>query len=59
MSSHALYRYNIDGEFPVAVKGDGVYLVDGTGRRYLDASCGAAVSCLGHSNARVRDAIKR
>lgn len=23
MSSHALYRYNIDGEFPVAVKGDG------------------------------------
>ena len=59
MSSDALYRYNLDGEFPLAVGGDGVYLVDANGRRYLDASSGAAVSCLGHSNARVREAIKR
>lgn len=59
MASHALYRYNLSGEFPVAVKGDGVYLVDAEGRRYLDGSCGAAVSCLGHSNDRVRSAIKR
>src|SRR5207253_9106645 len=28
------------------------------GRRYIDGSSGAAVSCLGHSNARVREAIK-
>lgn len=59
MSSHALYRYNLTGEFPVAARGEGVYLVDDRGRRYLDASCGAAVSCLGHSNERVREAIKR
>lgn len=57
--SHALHRYNLAGEFPVAVQGDGVYLIDAQGRRYLDASGGAAVSCLGHSNGRVRDAIKR
>ncbi|HYH41243.1 MAG TPA: aspartate aminotransferase family protein [Burkholderiales bacterium] len=55
--THALHRHSLDAEFPVAVKGDGVYLVDANGKRYLDGSGGAAVSCLGHSNARVREAI--
>jgi len=44
---------------PVAVKGDGIEIIDSTGKRYIDASGGAAVSCLGHSNQRVIDAIKR
>ena len=44
---------------PVAVAGDGIEIIDSTGRRYIDASGGAAVSCLGHSNARVSDAISR
>jgi adenosylmethionine-8-amino-7-oxononanoate aminotransferase len=35
---------------PVAVGGEGVYLIDGAGKRYLDASGGAAVSCLGHGH---------
>jgi adenosylmethionine-8-amino-7-oxononanoate aminotransferase len=56
--THALYRHSLDREFPVAVKGDGVWLIDAQGQRYLDASGGAAVSCLGHSNARVREASK-
>ncbi|MEQ8814590.1 MAG: aspartate aminotransferase family protein [Thalassobaculum sp.] len=43
---------------PVATRGDGVYIVDKSGKRYLDASGGAAVSCLGHSDARVIGAIK-
>ncbi|TMV15653.1 aspartate aminotransferase family protein [Arenibacterium halophilum] len=43
---------------PVAVAGDGVYLIDSTGKRYLDGSGGAAVSCLGHSDQTVTDAIK-
>ena len=33
---------------PVAVGGEGVWLIDAAGKRYLDASGGAAVSCLGH-----------
>jgi adenosylmethionine-8-amino-7-oxononanoate aminotransferase len=33
-------------------------LIDTSGKRYFDGSGGAAVSCLGHSNARVRQAIK-
>jgi len=37
-------------ELPLAVAGDGPYLIDSAGKRYLDASGGAAVSCLGHSH---------
>jgi len=43
---------------PVAVSGEGPYVIDADGKRYLDASGGAAVSSLGHSNERVKNAIK-
>ena len=43
---------------PTAVAGDGPYIIDQDGKRYLDASGGAAVSCLGHSNTAVVQAIK-
>lgn len=42
-----------------AVAGDGPYVIDAEGRRYLDASGGAAVSCLGHSCTAVIAAMKR
>jgi adenosylmethionine-8-amino-7-oxononanoate aminotransferase len=45
--------------FPVAVRGEGLFLYDASGKRYLDASGGAAVSCLGHGHPTVREAIKR
>jgi adenosylmethionine-8-amino-7-oxononanoate aminotransferase len=45
--------------FPVAVRGEGLFLYDASGKRYLDASGGAAVSCLGHGHPAVREAIKR
>jgi adenosylmethionine-8-amino-7-oxononanoate aminotransferase len=35
---------------PVAVAGRGITIVDASGREYLDASGGAAVSCLGHGH---------
>ena len=43
---------------PRAVAGDGAFLIDDQGRRYLDASGGAAVSCLGHSHPAVIAAIR-
>ena len=43
---------------PIAVKGQGVYLIDKQGKQYLDASGGAAVSCLGHGDTEIIDAIK-
>jgi len=45
--------------YRVAVRGEGAYLIDRDGKRYLDASGGAAVSCLGHSDAAVIQAIRR
>jgi adenosylmethionine-8-amino-7-oxononanoate aminotransferase len=44
---------------PIAVGGDGVWLIAEGGRRVLDASGGAAVSCLGHQHPRVLAAISR
>ena len=45
--------------YPVAVRGEGAYIFDRDGKRYLDASGGAAVSCLGHSDRAVTEAIRR
>jgi hypothetical protein len=42
---------------PTAVRGEGCYIYDETGRAYLDGSGGAAVSCLGHSDEGVRRAV--
>jgi adenosylmethionine-8-amino-7-oxononanoate aminotransferase len=44
---------------PVAVSGSGLEIVDAEGRRYLDASGGAAVSCLGHGHPDVAAALHR
>ncbi len=54
--SHVLHRH-VAAPPPIATHGSGPYLFDQAGRRYLDASGGAAVSCLGHSHARVIEAI--
>lgn len=43
---------------PEAIGGDGPYVIAADGKRYLDASSGAGVSCLGHSNEVVKRAIR-
>jgi adenosylmethionine-8-amino-7-oxononanoate aminotransferase len=55
--SKVLYRHNVSHDLPRATGGDGCWIIDETGRRYLDASGGAAVSCLGHSNEKIRAAL--
>ena len=55
--SHVFPRH-CNATLPTATAGDGCFLIDQDGKRYFDGSGGAAVSCLGHSNARVRDAVK-
>jgi len=55
--SHVFARH-CHAVLPTAVAGDGCFLIDRDGKRYFDGSGGAAVSCLGHSNARVTAAIK-
>lgn len=58
MTSHILHR-QMKSPYPVIAGGQGVYLVDTDGKRYLDGSGGAAVSCLGHGHPKVVKAIKR
>ena len=55
--SHVFYRH-LRQDYPVAVRGEGMEIIDRDGRRYLDASGGAAVSCLGHDHPQVIAAIK-
>lgn len=43
---------------PIASRGEGVYLYDTGGNKYFDGSGGAAVSCLGHGDSDVIEAIK-
>jgi len=57
MTGHVFHRNPLD-RYPVAVRGEGAYLIDREGKRYLDASGGAAVSCLGHSDRAVIEAIQ-
>jgi adenosylmethionine-8-amino-7-oxononanoate aminotransferase len=54
--SHVLRR-SLTATQPSIVGGEGAYLIDDSGKRYLDACGGAAVSSLGHDNAAVRKAV--
>lgn len=56
--SHVLHRSLVQ-QYPTAVKGEGVYIIDQHNKRYIDACGGAAVSCLGHSDPAVIEAIKK
>ena len=47
--THILHR-SLRGTLPVAAAGRGIVIVDSAGREYIDASGGAAVSCLGHGH---------
>jgi len=44
---YVFYR-DLSKTYPVAVKGEGVYVYDDSGRKYLDAMGGVCVVCLGH-----------
>jgi len=55
--SHVFPRH-CNSKAPVAARGAGIYLYDQAGKAYLDGSGGAAVSCLGHGDEKVTQAIK-
>lgn len=57
MTNQFVFPRHCQLDLPTAVAGDGCFLIDDRGRRYLDASGGAAVSCLGHSDQSVTRAV--
>lgn len=56
--SHVIYK-NLNVEPIWAAGGDGVWIQDKSGRRYLDTCGGVAVSSLGHCHPRIMAAIAR
>ena len=54
--THVLHR-QIRHVYPAATYGRGLTIRDATGKEYIDASGGAAVSCLGHSHPDVLAAL--
>ena len=54
--THLMRRF-LKAPYPTAVAGDGPYVIDATGRRWLDGASGAGVSSLGYSQASIAEAI--
>jgi adenosylmethionine-8-amino-7-oxononanoate aminotransferase len=57
MNAGHVFHRSTSGRPPLAVRGEGIYLIDAESRRYVDACGGAAVSCLGHGHPAVIAAI--
>lgn len=56
LEQHVLRTYN---RYPIVLKkGQGVYLYDSEGKKYLDFGAGIAVQSLGYGNKELNDAIK-
>ncbi|HEY2185065.1 MAG TPA: aspartate aminotransferase family protein [Xanthobacteraceae bacterium] len=55
--THVLHRQTAHA-YPVAADGTGAVIRDASGKEYIDASSGAAVSCLGHSHPDVLAAMR-
>jgi adenosylmethionine-8-amino-7-oxononanoate aminotransferase len=55
--SHVFPRHSRNPP-PLAVGGEGCYLIGADGKKYFDGSGGAAVSCLGHGDREIIEAIK-
>ena len=53
---HVFYR-RLTKSFPRIVRGEGCWLEDSDGKRYLDACGGAFVACLGHGNTEIAQAL--
>lgn len=56
-SRSAVFRRSFRKAFPSAVRGEGVYLWDTEGKRYLDFSGSAAVNFIGHGVAEISAAM--
>ncbi len=58
-NSSSVFPRHCHSDLPVLAGGDGCYLFDSAGKKYLDGSGGAAVSCLGHGDTEIIAAVKK
>ena len=57
MLQHSFPR-SFKANYIEADHGEGIYIYDTEGKKYLDGCCGALISNLGHCNKDVIDAVK-
>src|SRR5207248_4178112 len=53
----ALFTRNFKKQFPLAVRGEGVWLWDSSGKKYLDLAGSAAVNFIGHGVKEIGEAM--
>lgn len=53
-----LFHRDPQREYPVIVRGEGIYLYDRNGRRYIDGIAGAGNVILGHGRKRIAEAMR-
>ena len=53
----ALFHRDLSYDYPLLVRGEGIYLYDETGKRYIDGAAGASNVTLGHGRQRIADAM--
>lgn len=58
-SESATFGRNLLKRLPKITRAEGCYLYTEDNRQILDGSSGAAVSCIGHNNARVQEALRK
>ena len=58
MTESRILHRSLSARLPVATSGEGIAIVDRDGKSYIDASGGAAVSCLGHRHPDVLAAMR-
>src|SRR6266853_6824566 len=58
-SNSALFPRNFRKDYPVAIRGEGCWIIDQSGRRFLDASGQAAVISIGHGVAEIGQAMAK
>jgi adenosylmethionine-8-amino-7-oxononanoate aminotransferase len=58
-SAGHIFHRNLRKSYPLAERGEGVYIYDGNGKKYLDGSGGAAVVGIGHGVKEITQAMVR
>ena len=56
INDYVFYR-DLNMEFPIAVKAEGINIYDADGNKYIDGVSGVCVVCLGHNVKEILDAI--
>lgn len=53
----SVFHRDLKMNYPLITHGEGIYLFDDTGKKYIDASSGAVAANLGHSNEKIAKAM--